>query len=271
MPVNPSESTPPYALVTGASAGIGRDLAHGLARRGFHVILTARREAELQALAQELQNRYGGQHPVIPADLSQPDAPKRLADQVQAAYPLQMLVNNAGFGVYGPFAAASTEALLDMVRVNVLALTELTRRFLPGMLERRKGAILNVASIAGFQPGPQLAAYGATKAYVRSLTEALSEELRGSGVTATALCPGPVQTEFATVAGMADSALFSGPSVRPSQEVAERGIRAALRGERIAIPGFLNRLLITAGYFTPQPLLLRAVNRAQSARKNPPS
>ncbi|HET6576603.1 MAG TPA: SDR family oxidoreductase [Fimbriiglobus sp.] len=257
----------PVALVTGASAGIGRELARRFARGGHDLVLTARRVDELRTLADELRAAGVTAH-VVPADLSDPAAPRKLFDEIAAAgLTVDVLVNNAGFGVYGPFADADPDRLLAMVRVNVLALTELCRLFIPGMVARGRGRVLNVASTAAFQPGPLMAGYYATKAYVLSLSEALAHELRGTGVTVTCLCPGPTRTEFAAVAAMDGSKLFDSPNVADAASVAEVGYQASMRGRRVAIPGVLNRLGVFSTRFAPRSFLMRIVERIQARRK----
>ena len=257
----------PVALVTGASAGIGKELARRFARGGHDLVLTARRVDELQTLADELRSAGATAH-VFPADLSDPAAPRKLFDEVAAAgLAVDVLVNNAGFGVYGKFADADPDRLLAMVRVNVLALTELTRLFIPGMVARGRGRVLNVASTAAFQPGPLMAGYYATKAYVLSLSEALAHELRGTGVTVTCLCPGPTRTEFAAVAAAEGTKLFDNPNVTDAGPVADAGYRATMRGRRVVIPGVLNRLGAVATRFVPRTVLMRIVERIQAKRR----
>ena len=252
----------PVALVTGASAGIGKELAHVLAR-DHDLILTARREAELRALAGELAP--ANCH-VIPADLADPSAPRGLFDAVRAAgLTIDVLVNNAGFGDLGPFADADLGKMLRMIQVNVTALTELTGLFLPDMRRRRSGRILNVGSVAGFQPGPFMAVYYATKAYVNSFSEALSAELEGTGVTVTCLAPGRTESEFGTVAGF-EPTLVAGGTME-ARSVAETGVRAMKRGRRMIITGFRNRALIFAERFAPRGLVLRAVRKMQEGRR----
>src|SRR3954468_23497255 len=227
----------PLAVVTGASAGIGRELADILAREGHDLVLVARREAELKTLAEELLQRHGAISTVAPVDLSQPDA----ADQVLAAIgpeaAVDVLVNNAGFGGHGAFAERPRSDELRMLAVNVVALTDLTRVLLPGMVARGHGRVLNVGSTAAFQPGPFMAVYYATKAYVLSLSQALAEETRGTGVTVTCLCPGVTDTEFHGVAGTDAQPLTSGALSMPARAVAEAGYRAMMRGKLIVVPG----------------------------------
>jgi hypothetical protein len=251
--------TRPVALVTGASAGIGTELARLLAV-DHNLILTARRDAELRVLADELQHLHGAACYVFPADLASPSAAHKLFDTITAAnLTVDVLVNNAGFGDLGPFARADLPKMLRMIQVNITALTELTGLFLPGMLARKSGRILNVGSVAGFQPGPFMATYYATKAYVNSFSEALHSELLGTGVTVTVLCPGPVATEFAAAAGMESTRAFSAGQAMAARPVAEAGLRAMRRGRRMVVPGWRNRLLLFLERFSPRWMVLRAV------------
>jgi short-subunit dehydrogenase len=254
----------PLALVTGASAGIGREIARVLAA-SHDLVLSARRELELRALAAELSPATCH---VLPADLADPRAPRSIHDAIAAkGLAVDVLVNNAGFGDLGPFAETDLAKLLRMIQVNVTALTELTGLFLPAMKERGRGRILNVGSVAGFQPGPLMAVYYATKAYVNSFTEALWSELKGTGVTATCLAPGPTHSEFAAVAGMEATKHFTVGSVAESRLVAEAGVRAMLRGRRMVVTGWRNKLLIFAERFVPRGLVIRAVKWMQNRRR----
>jgi short-subunit dehydrogenase len=254
----------PLALVTGASAGIGKELARELAR-DHDLILTARREPELQAVAVELSNT---QCHIIPADLANPQGPKSLFDTIAArGLSVDVLINNAGFGDLGAFAEAEPGKMLRIIQVNVTALTELTGLFLPGMLSRRRGQILNVGSVAGFQPGPFMAVYYATKAYVNSFSEALTHELARTGVTVTCLCPGPTTSEFARVAGMEQTQLFTVGSVADTRSVAVAGVRAMKRGKRLIVTGLRNRVLLFGERFMPRGLVIRTVQWMQSKRR----
>lgn len=244
------------ALITGASSGIGEELARCFAADGHDVVLVARREEELRRLAEELQQQYKIAARVLPVDLSRHDAPREIFEQLERdGVAIDFLVNNAGFGAFGPFYETDWPREAAMIDVNVRALTELTKLFLPGMLRRRSGKILNVASTAAFQPGPLMAVYFATKAYVLSLSEALANELRRTGVTVTALCPGPTQSGFESSARMSHSGLFHRPGIPTSATVARYGYRAMHRGRTVAIQGFLNRLLVFLVRFTPRTLV----------------
>lgn len=247
----------PHTLLTGASSGIGLHLAHVFAEHGHDLILTARRKKSLDALAKELRATHGVDVRVVPADLTDAKAPKALQDYiVKHDLVVEVLVNNAGFGGHGLFHERRLEDDLAMIQVNIAALTELTKRFLPAMVERSDGRILNVASTAGFLPGPLQAVYYATKAYVLSLSEALHEELRGTGVTVTALCPGPVKTEFIEVADVEHLDLFKfAAKPRP---VAEYGYKAMQKGKPVAIHGALLKATLHGGLrLTPRAVARR--------------
>jgi hypothetical protein len=228
-----------WVLITGASTGLGRELAKVFARNGHNAALTARNGARLEELASELKARHGIRTRVVPADLSQPAAPREMFAALRDL-PVSILVNNAGFGSQGAFATAEARLALEMVRVNVSALLELAHLFCGPMIERREGRILNVASTAAFQPGPLMAVYYASKAFVFSFSVALSEELRGSGVTVTALCPGFTRTEFHERAGIQRAARWL--PMMDAGRVAEIGYRGLMQGKRVVIPGALNKI-----------------------------
>lgn len=255
------------ALVTGASSGIGLELAKLFARDGHDLVLVARREDKLKELAAELANRHGVRATVIAADLADPAAPPEVARRVAAAgLEIQFLVNNAGYGLAGRFAQTDVTAELRMIQVNVAALTHLTKLFLPAMEARRHGAILNVASTAGFVPGPFMAVYYATKAYVISFSEALAEEQRGTGVTVTVLCPGATRTEFQTRAGIdLEARLFRGPWVADAASVARAGYRGMLEGKRMVIPGLFNKLMVQSARLAPRAVLAKVARRLQES------
>ncbi len=255
----------PTALVTGASGGIGRDLAELAAADGFDVVLVARSADVLGAAADDIEERHGVRALAVPADLADPQAPARLAAELAGrGVAVDVLVNNAGVGAYGEFVDSDPEAQLAMIRVNVGAVVGLTRALLPPMVERGRGRILNVASTAAFQPGPLMAVYYATKAFVLSFSEALAEELAGTGVTVTALCPGPTRSSFQDRAGMQKSRLFRLARVMDSMPVARRGWRAALRGRRVVIPGLFNRAMAQSVRLAPRRLVTALVRRIQS-------
>jgi short-subunit dehydrogenase len=250
------------ALVTGASSGIGRDLARLFARDGQDLVLVARDSVRLGELADELQRLHDVRAHVLVADLADPGAPAGIMRGLEERrIGLDYLVNNAGFGGSGPFAQRSISGELAMMQVNMVALTHLTRLVLPAMIARRRGRILNVASTAAFQPGPLMAVYYATKAYVLSFSEALASELRGSGVTVTALCPGPTRTGFQAEAKIEESRLVRGPLLMESAAVARAGYQGMMRGRTVVIPGLLNWLLAQAVRITPR-RLVTAISRA---------
>jgi uncharacterized protein len=258
-----TNATRPIALVTGASSGIGADLARELARDGYDLVLSARTVAPMQALAAELE-AHGANATVIAADLGQPGAAARLVSEIESrGLTIDVLVNNAGLGAIGRIDQMDPQRIGDMLQVNVVALTELTRLLLPGMVARRHGKVLLVASTASFQPGPRMAVYFATKAYVLSLGEALAYELRGTGVTVTTLCPGATATNFFTVAGAAEIALHPAMS---AAKVARLGYRAMKAGRRVVIAGLLNRVLAVAGRHAPHSLTLPATNALMARR-----
>lgn len=250
------------ALVTGASSGIGRDLAILLAQGGFNLVLTARDERALQVLAEQCRTEHGVNVEVLADDLADPAAPGRLCERAGA---VDVLVNNAGFGMHGPFAESDPAAQLQLLQVNVVALTHLTRLFLPGMVQRRWGRVLNVASTAAFVPGPYMSTYYASKAYVLSHSVALARELRGKGVTVTALCPGPTRTGFQQRAKMDEAKLFR-LKVMESMPVAQAGYEGMLRGQAVVIPGFSNKLAAFASRFMPRTVLARVAGHLNRVR-----
>lgn len=240
-----------YAVVTGASAGIGRELARLCAKDGHHVVLVARRRAELEALAQELTSTHGVTVRVMPCDLGDARAREALCEEL-ADLDVELLVNNAGFGSNGKFWENDATREIAMVELNVTALTHLTRRLLPAMVAKGRGRVLNIGSTAGFQPGPYMATYYATKAYVNSFTQALAFELKGTGVTATVSCPGPVATEFAAIAGNDKSALFKqAGGVADATSVALEAYRAMKAGKPIVVHGVSNKLSAKVAQLAP--------------------
>jgi uncharacterized protein len=254
----PKENT--TAIVTGASSGIGAAIARELARRGHGLTLVARREDRLQALADELADAHTIRAEVVAADLTDADSRGRLPDEVAArGLTPDILVNNAGFTTMGAVANADRSAELAMVRTNVEAVVDLCTMFVPGMVTRHRGAVLNTASTAAFQPLPGQAAYGASKAFVLSYGRALGAELRGAGITVTTLCPGPVETGFAEVAGMTDAeASESLPKVMwiPVDDVAKAAVEGLATGRAVVIPGAVNRAAAGLAYLAPKALVL---------------
>lgn len=240
------------ALVTGASNGIGLELARVLARGGYDLVITARSQPALDQVARELSSTYRAVVHAVSADLASPRGAHDLVQEIASAgVTVDVLVNNAGFGLFGLFAGTPLESEQRMIDLNISALVTLTKLFLPGMLDRRRGRVLNVASTAAFLPGPNMAVYYATKAFVLSFSEAIGDELRDTGVTVTALCPGPTETAFQRVAGMQKSRLFQG-AIMSAADVAEAGYRGMLAGQAVVIPGATNRLV---------PVLLRLLPR----------
>jgi hypothetical protein len=254
-----------WTLVTGASSGIGVELARVFAGRGHSLVLTARREDRLAALAAELAGKHGVTVEALVFDLEDPAAPEALHRAVEGrGIELHTLVNNAGFGLRGRFATLPFDRQAAMVELNVTALTKLSRLFLPGLIERRQGGILNVASTAAFQAGPYMAVYYATKAYVLSLSEALHEEAKPHGVTVTALCPGPTPTEFSARASLEMTRLFKLRAMTLSAaEVARQGVASYEVGKAIVIPGLFNKIGAFGAQIGPRALGRRIAGKLQ--------
>jgi len=252
-------------LITGASGGIGRELGRRFARRGYDLVLVARRAERLADLADELRRDAGVAVTSLPADLADPGAPRLLTAALAGrGIVVDVLINNAGVGLFGPFARTSLDAELAMIRLNVTNLVCLTKLLLPGMLARGHGRIVNVASTAGFQPGPLMSIYYATKAFVISFSEALAEELAGSGITVTTVCPGPTRTGFQTAAGLPGLRALQRRILMDADAVAEATCRGAASGRRLVIPGLLNRLHLQALRLAPRRLVTRVVRRINS-------
>jgi hypothetical protein len=249
------------ALITGASSGIGLELARVFAADHHDLVLVARRGDALERLAGELKAAHGVAVQVWPEDLADPEAPGRLHARAEAeGVAVDILVNNAGFGTRGAFAEIPLERQLEMIAVNIRALTELTRRFIADMQARGRGRILNVASLAGLQPGPYLSVYAASKAYDLMFTLALAEELAGSSVTVTCLAPGATATEWQAVAGIAGSHLERVPQMSAAA-AARAGYDGLVRGDRLVIPGLQNKFAALAMRLLPQRLLTRLIAR----------
>ena len=256
------------ALVTGASGGIGEELARLFASDGHDLVLVARSEDKLKRLAEELGASHNVEARVLASDLSRPDSPREIFDELQASgVEVDALVNNAGFGSWGLFAETDLRQELEMLQVNVVALTHLTKLFLPSMLARRRGYVCNVASTAAFQPGPLMAVYYASKAYVLSLSEALANECEGTGVRVSALCPGPTETGFVAAAGMSESKLFDRGAMT-ARDVAVAGYRGLLAGKTIVIPGARNAFVARTVGMMPRRLVTKVVRGIQERREH---
>lgn len=253
-------------LITGASAGIGCELAQIFARDGYHLVLVARSGDRLQKQAEALAKAFGVSVKVLVKDLCLPRSPSEIFIELQKeGIDVDVLVNNAGFGNHGFFTETDLDNELDMLQLNIVALTHLTKLFLQPMIKRGEGRILNVASTAAFQPGPLMAVYYASKAYVLSFSEALWEELRGTGVTVTCLCPGPTASEFQSRAGLKDLLLLKG-GMMTSGKVAEIGYRGLMKGKRVVIPGLKNTIAAFLAGISPHAIVLRVVRTLQSSR-----
>jgi uncharacterized protein len=259
----PTPSSATTAVVTGASSGIGAEIARDLAERGHGVTLVARREDRLTALAEEIEAKLHVRADAIGCDLSDPSARDRLIAEIGArGLDVAILVNNAGFGSAGRFHELDLDGELRMVRTNVEAVVHLCGEYLPGMIERGEGAVLNVASTAAFQPLPRQSTYSASKAFVLSFTEALSSDLKNTSVTATALCPGPVKTEFTDQHEGFDAAASTPDFVWMSAEdCAQAAVKGLERGKRVVVPGVGNRIGALAGQHAPRSVLLAATRR----------
>jgi len=256
----------PVALVTGGSSGIGLELSRLLANDGHDLVIVAQHAGRLAEAAGNITSQYGVRVVELAMDLGDPEAPRHIERALRSGgMTPDVLVNNAGFGLRGPFVELDLGQQLQMIQVNMHALTHLTGLFLPGMIGRRRGRVLNVASTAAFQPGPLMAVYYASKSYVLSFSEALASETRGTGVTVTALCPGPTATAFEKRAGLEGTALFRS-AVMDAAAVARYGYDAMRRGVPIAIPGWRNRVLAQAVRFVPRALATRVTRSLQERR-----
>jgi short-subunit dehydrogenase len=251
------------ALITGASSGIGAELADLCAAGGYALILVARRKDRLEQMAATLRRRYGVTVRTIAADLTDAAAPAAIHQQTRGET-VEILINNAGFGLRGRYDQTNWETERHLMQVNIIALTHLAKLFVKDMVERGSGRILNVGSTAAFVPGPLMAMYYASKAFVVSFSHALAKEFEGTGLSVTVLCPGPTRTEFETAAGVTDSKLFRGP-VMTAREVAEAGYRAMLAGRAEVIAGARNRWMMRFTGLAPRTLLASVVKRLNSS------
>lgn len=250
------------ALITGASSGIGLELAREFARHGHDLVLVARRAERLEEIATSLRSEHGVEVCVLAFDLSVLENGRALHGVLaERGIQVDYLINNAGFGSYGPFVDGDSDRQQEMIALNIAALTQLTRLFVPAMVARRSGCVLNVASTAAFQPGPMMAVYFATKAYVLHFSEAIANELKDTGVSVTALCPGSTESEFASSANAERSLIFTMRTLPSSAAVARYGYRAVHKQKRVAVHGALNRLLVQLVRFTPRALVTAIARR----------
>jgi short-subunit dehydrogenase len=252
-------------LITGASSGIGQELARLFAGDGAEMVLLARRGKKLALLSEHLNLMYKANVAFMQADLSRPGAPEEIYSVLkEKGFAPDVLVNNAGFGIHGPFDNMDLGRVRDLMQVNMQSLVELTRLFLPAMLEKRRGAVLNVASTAAFQPLPMNNIYAASKAFVVSFSEAIREELKESGISVTCLCPGPTETEFFEAGGYPERAWSRKRFRMPVEAVARVGFKALKDGKATVIPGFLNNLVAFLVRFVPRRMITSAAKRAMS-------
>jgi len=252
------------ALITGASSGIGLELSYVFAQAGYDLVIIARNEQRLDEVANRLATEYHIDVRTLPKDLSEPSSSQEIYDDIKKM-PVEItaLVNNAGFGIYGYFSETNLQEELRLLQVNMVALTHLTKLFLREMLARGRGEILNVASTAGFQPGPLMSVYYASKAYVISFTEALANELKGTGVTASVLCPAPTITELHQRAEMEDVRLVDKRLMMSAKRVARIGYRGLRKGKVVIVPGMLNKIAAILVRWGPRPLVRNVVRKIQ--------
>ena len=253
------------ALVTGASSGIGLEFAKLLASKNYNLIIIARNEEKLNSLKKELESKHGIQVIVKAKDLSKPEVAREIYDDLHKQnIKISLLINNAGFGEHGHFLNTSWQKESDMIQVNITSLMRLTKVFLEDMVAQGAGRILNVASVAAFMPGPFMATYFATKAFVLSFSEAIANELKGTGVTVTALCPGPTESGFQATANVEETNLVKGKKLPSSKKVAEFGYKALMRGKTVAVHGFMNRLQVFGVRFIPRSIVRAIVRKVNS-------
>jgi short-subunit dehydrogenase len=255
------------ALITGASTGIGYELALILAKNKINLVLVARSKEKLLNLQTKLAAEIGIKVSVLDLDLSTESSAQQVFDFCQQQkIKVDYLINNAGFGDYGFFHESDWKKQAEMLQLNIVTLTQLTHLFLPNMIKNKSGKILNVASIAAFLPGPLMSVYYATKAYVLHFSEALANELKDDGITVTTLCPGPTESGFQALAAMEESKIVKGKKMATSKEVAEYGFQAMMKGEQVAIHGFMNKLMVNSIRITPRSLALKIVRQMQDKK-----
>jgi uncharacterized protein len=253
------------ALITGATSGIGLELAKVHARLGGDLVLVARNKEKLLEIKTEFESKYGIEVLIIEKDLSRKDAGQEVYNETMShQITIEILINNAGFGDYGMFAETDWFKEYEMITLNIIALTQLTKLYGQDMIANGTGKIMNVASIAAFSPGPKMAIYYATKAYVLSFSEAIANEMADQGVTVTTLCPGPTKTGFEKAAALEESGLFKKQKIATSRSVAEFGYKEMMKGTVIAIPGFMNWLMTKLLLFIPRGLVVKAVRKIQN-------
>jgi short-subunit dehydrogenase len=263
-------SEPKFALITGASGGIGLEMAKEFAKHGHPLILVARSREKLQQLQAEIEKTYGVKTEILAKDLSQSSSAPELYEEVlRKGWTVETLVNNAGFGLYGAFSEEDLNQEVEMIRLNVLTLTQLTKLFLKGMLERKNGRILNVASTAAFQPGPMMAVYYATKSYVLHFSEAIHEELKGSGVSVSCLCPGPTESDFQKRASInMKIPLFKAARIMSASAVARAGYQGMMKNKAVILPGLVNQLTPWGMRLLPRGWVTAIVQKLQKATKS---
>ncbi len=264
--MNQPVSNTKTALITGASSGIGWELARLFAEDGYSLVLIARDEGKLLELTHQLKDDFSTESTVIAADLSDPEVPESIYEIVSGEEIIvDVLVNNAGFGVFGPFVRNELKAYMDLMQVNMTSLVQLTHLFLPDMIERGRGRIMNVASTAAFQPGPYMSIYYASKAFVLSFSEAIAEEVEDSGITVTAFCPGMTRTDFHRRAGLKGTGLMR-HLFADADVVSRIGYDGTMAGKRIVIPGLMNRLIAFGVQLAPRKLVTGIVGKLQKQR-----
>jgi uncharacterized protein len=256
------------ALITGGSGGIGLELARILGRHGYDLIIVSKNQQKLVNAAEEIRRESDIRITTMAADLANPSVPLEIYSQIAAkGISIDILINNAGFGTYGNFYKTGLAVQLEMIQLNIMSLTQLTHLFLPQMIDRGRGYIMNVASTAAFQPGPLMAVYYASKAYVLNFSEAIANELKETSIKVTALCPGPTRTGFQRIAGIEESRLIKSGKMMDARKVAEIGFRGMMAGHPVVIPGALNKIQIFGVRLLPRQLIVEMARWIQESRK----